>query len=318
MRVRGAIAQHVGRNANWRDPYDADLGAFARHSFCPVGNLSQSRAFRTGAAEPKIFWLHIRFHGAQMRFTVVTVCRNSEKVLPRALSSLRRQTYQDREWVVIDGLSSDATLNIVRSYTEGIGTLISENDRGIYDAMNKGIRVAKGDIIFFLNSDDAFHDESVLRDVALTFEAYPWLDMLFGNVVYQYPAERVLRTFAHINADTLIFEDLCHQAVFARRSLFDRIGCFDERFLLNADYDWLIRVFRSGARWRRLDRNIAIFSMGGAHMQNPAKLSEERRAVRLQYISPIAMAIGDLRRRVTHRWHRHFRSHPLGRVPLKD
>lgn len=253
-----------------------------------------------------------------MRFTVVTVCRNSEKVLPRALSSLRRQTYQDREWVVIDGLSSDATLDIVRSYSEGVGTLISESDRGIYDAMNKGIRAAKGDIIFFLNSDDAFYDESVLTDIALTFDTYPWLDLLFGNVVYQYPAERVLRTFAHINADTLIFEDLCHQAVFARRSLFDRIGYFDERFLLNADYDWLIRAFRSGARWHRIDRNIAIFSMGGAHMQNPAKLAEERRAVRLQYISPVAMAIGDLRRRITHRWHRHFRSHPLGRVPLKD
>ena len=106
-----------------------------------------------------------------MKFTVITVCRNSEKVLARALSSLRQQIYRDREWVVIDGLSSDATLEIVRSYSEGIGALISESDRGIYDAMNKGLRVAKGDIIFFLNSDDAFHDESVLTDVAV-FEQF--------------------------------------------------------------------------------------------------------------------------------------------------
>jgi glycosyltransferase involved in cell wall biosynthesis len=253
-----------------------------------------------------------------MKFTVITVCRNSEKVLARALSSLRQQTYQDREWVVIDGLSSDATLQIVRSYSEGIGALISESDGGIYDAMNKGITVAKGDIIFFLNSDDAFHDESVLKDVAATFEAFPSLELLFGNVVYQSPTGRVLRTFAHINADTLIFEDLCHQAVFARRSLFERIGGFDERFRLNADYDWLIRVFHSRARWHRLDRNVAIFSTGGAHMKNPAELSAERREVRLQYISPMALALGGLQRRITRRLYRLFHSHPLGWVSLKD
>jgi|GEM_PF-250298 len=253
-----------------------------------------------------------------MKLSIITVCWNSEAVLPRAMASLSAQSYKDYEWIVIDGVSTDGTLGIAQSFSSAPLILISEPDKGIYDAMNKGIANAQGDYIFFLNSDDAFHDKSVLTDVMDSFAMDPQLDLLFGNVVYQYPVERVLRTFAHINADTLIFEDLCHQAVFSRRSLFEQVGSFNERFLLNADYDWLIRVFRSSARWRRLDRNIAIFNTSGAHTQNPTKLSKERREVRLQYISAARIVLGGLRRRVIHRWHRHFRSHPLGRVPLKN
>src|SRR3954451_9746143 len=141
-----------------------------------------------------------------MRFSIITVCWNSEKTLPTAMGSLSMQCFKDYEWIVIDGASTDATLNIARTFSAAPAYIISEPDAGIYDAMNKGVRATKGVILFFLNSDDAFCDENVLRDVSILYEAYPWVDLLFGNVVYQYAARRVLRTFEHINDDTLIFE----------------------------------------------------------------------------------------------------------------
>lgn len=253
-----------------------------------------------------------------MLISIITVCRNSEKVLPQALASLRVQTHQPREWVVIDGASTDGTLQIIAECGESLGDWVSESDTGIYNAMNKGIDRAKGEVLFFLNSDDALFDSEVLSDVAAAFAADPRLDFLFGNVVYQYPAKRVLRTFAHINANSLLFEDLCHQAVFARRALFKQIGGFDERFRLNADYDWLIRAFRSGARWKRIDRTVAVFTAGGAHMQSPAKLRTERHAVRRQYLTQARWLVGDFQRRILHRWHRHLAAHPLGKKPLPD
>lgn len=253
-----------------------------------------------------------------MKFSIVTVCWNSEKVLPKALASLHAQRCTDYEWVVVDGGSTDRTLDIVRSFAGAPLNYISEPDHGIYNAMNKGARMARGEFVFFLNSDDALHNSEVLADVAAHLENNPNIDMLYGNVIYEHPGKRTLRTFSHIGARTLPFEDLCHQAVFARRTLFESVGQFDEKFRLNADYDWLIRVFRSGARCEWFDRVVALFFVGGAHTVNPAQLVTERKAVRLQYMSDSKLLVGEFLRRVRHRLHLHFRSHPLGQIPLKQ
>lgn len=252
------------------------------------------------------------------RFSIVTVCWNSEQVLPGAMRSLAAQTCRDYEWVVIDGASTDRTLDLVRSFDAAPAVVVSEKDAGIYDAMNKGVARAGGDYVFFLNSDDALYDENVLARVAAELDAAPDTDLLYGSVVYERTDGRVLRTFAHIDGTSLPFEDLCHQAVFARRSLFSRVGGFDCRFRLNADYDWLLRVFRSGAHTRCIDLRVARFTVGGAHVQNPLKLAQERKLVRLQYMSPARLFAGDIARRLRHRWHRHFRSHPLGQIALDE
>ncbi|MBC7162759.1 MAG: glycosyltransferase [Immundisolibacter sp.] len=253
-----------------------------------------------------------------MKFSIVTVCWNSAAVLPRARDSLSSQTCRDYEWVVVDGASTDGTMEIVRDFDAAPVASVSEPDKGIYDAMNKGVRMARGEYVFFLNSDDALHDPNVLADVARILETQPAADLLYGNVVYAYPSRKVLRTFAHINRLTLPFESLCHQAVFARRVLFDSVGTFDTRFRLSADYDWLIRVFRSGARTRWIDRRVAQFTAGGVHAQDARKLADENRQVRLQYLSPLAMRLGNLARRLRHRYHRHFRAHPLGQLPIES
>jgi len=250
-------------------------------------------------------------------FSIVTVCRNSAAVLPNALASLRAQSCTDREWVVVDGGSNDGTFEMVLASAEPLGTCISEPDSGIYDAMNKGWRRASGDIVYFLNSDDMLFDANVLARVAAAFAREPATELLVGEVIYQYPDQlQKRRSFRHIDSNSLVFGDLCHQSVFVGRALFERIGGFDQRFTINADYDWLIRAFRSGARVQWLDLPVARFTTGGLHRRNFANLVAERRVVRLQYVSPFQLWLGLMRSRTTDRVNMLLGRGRAGQLPL--
>src|SRR5215831_13486020 len=101
-----------------------------------------------------------------MKISVITVCRNSERTIAHTIRSFLAQTHADKEMVVVDGSSSDRTLDIVRSFDSRFLRIFSEPDKGIYDAMNKGLRLYKGDACGFLNSDDVFHDSAVLERIA--------------------------------------------------------------------------------------------------------------------------------------------------------
>ena len=251
-----------------------------------------------------------------MRFSIITVTWNSAATLPATMASLAAQSCTDYEWIVIDGASEDDTMALVGTFQGPRGTCVSAADSGIYDAMNKGLACARGDYVFFLNSDDRLVDARVLADISEELDRVRGIDLLYGNVIYTYPDRRLLRKFAHINAARLPFEDLCHQAVFARRDLFTALGGFNERYRTNADYDWLLRVFASGARTQWVDRTVAEFRTGGAHMRNLEAAVAERRAVRLQYMSPAQLAWGSLRTRLRYRWSRMTRGVGPGQSPL--
>ena len=251
-----------------------------------------------------------------MKFSIITVSWNSGATLAPCMASLAAQTTRDYEWLLIDGGSIDATLAIAESFAGPRGAFVSEPDGGIYAAMNKGVALARGEYVFFLNSDDCLLDEQVLADVGARLASAPATDLLYGNVIYIHPHTRVLRSFAHIDARTLRFEDLCHQAVFARRSLFTKVGPFNERFRTNADYDWLLRVFASGAHTLWFDRTLAEFRTGGAHVRNLDAAIAERRDVRLQYMGSAALAWGELCRRIGHRSHRLLHGHRPGQQDL--
>jgi glycosyltransferase involved in cell wall biosynthesis len=236
-----------------------------------------------------------------LRFSIITVCFNSRAVLPKAVESLAAQTYPHREWVVVDGGSSDGTQDYVHHAPEKLGPFVSEKDKGIYDAMNKGIRMATGEVLFFLNSDDALHDPEVLADVAQLFERDPSLDFLYGSVVMCKGQVQTFKSYHHVNHLTLPFEDLCHQSVFARRRVFESIGFFEPKWKTSADYDWFIRVFRSRCKVKCTSRKIAYFNDGGMHTQNPQALMDERKALRLQYMSPMRLRVGTFLSRLAHK-----------------
>jgi len=235
------------------------------------------------------------------RFSIVTVCFNAEKTIGETVASLVGQSFRDFEYIVVDGASSDCTLDIVRSQLAFPATIISEKDQGIYDAMNKGIANASGEILYFLNADDRFENDAVLQRISDAFVARGEPELLWGNVTYQYPNKGIHRSFQHITRNNLVFLDLNHQATFAKRALFERVAGFDLRFRLNADYDFLLRALHGDASYAWADVDVARFNADGRHVRDVSFLRKERQAVRMQYVSPFFYRVGALAHNFHHK-----------------
>ncbi|MCM0081363.1 glycosyltransferase [Geomonas sp. Red32] len=200
--------------------------------------------------------------------SVILVCLNAEQWLEEALQSLFSQTHRSVELIVIDGGSTDRTLPILTQYRQQIATLVSEPDQGIYDAMNKGLFLAGGELIYFLNSDDALYDDGVLAALAAASVAYPDVDVFYGDALLVYEGGReVLSRYPNI----LLWEffrgrTLCHQATIARRSAFERVGGYDPGYRLAGDFAWILKSrWEHDLHYRYLPLTICRFRMGGSH-----------------------------------------------------
>ena len=184
-----------------------------------------------------------------MKITVITVCYNSEATLQKAIDSVASQTWPSIEHIVIDGASRDATLSILASNESKIACLISEPDSGVYDAMNKGLQRATGDIIAFLNSDDVYSDFHVLETVANAMQAQG-LDALYGDVEFFHASApaKVVRTYdsGRFRASRIAWGWMpAHPALFVRRSIYERFGYFREDYRIAGDYEFVARIFKN-------------------------------------------------------------------------
>lgn len=201
------------------------------------------------------------------KVSVITVCRNSLKTLPTTLDSVARQTYPNIEHIVIDGASTDGT----REYLEGrrisLAVLVSEPDGGIYDAMNKGLTHATGDLIHFLNADDCFYDAEAVERAVRAIEEHPDAGLYYGNIEVRPPCGMPFvyaPEDAEKAAEMMVCGCLPHQGTFARRRVFDRTGPFDTRWRLHAEYDWFLKAIADdGIGLRHIPVIVASFALGG-------------------------------------------------------
>ena len=182
-----------------------------------------------------------------MHISIITVCLNSAGTIAGALESVGRQTFRAIEHIVVDGVSTDGTLEIVRNFTPKVAQLISEPDRGLYDAMNKGMAAATGDIIGYLNSDDVYADDDVLQKVAKAF-ADVNVDACYGDLVYvqQDDISRVVRYWRSCPYSPGLIERgwmPAHPTFFIRRSILQELGGFDIHYRYHADFDLMVRLF---------------------------------------------------------------------------
>jgi glycosyltransferase involved in cell wall biosynthesis len=232
--------------------------------------------------------------GAVPRFSVITVCFNALTVLPNTLASLRGQTCRDYEWVVIDGASTDGSAEWLSNQMPGV--FVTEPDNGIYDAMNKAVAHANGEWLFFLNAGDQLADPHVLSDILSIIDdsakAGDAPSIVYGDVVYFGTKGERRRRFHWLTRTRLLFGDLCHQATFARRTLFEQIGPFDTTLRYNADFDWLVRAFKTNEEIRYVARNIAFFNKDGLHVVNNVACEAERDLVRGRYCSRPSWLLG--------------------------
>lgn len=172
------------------------------------------------------------------KISVITVTKNSEKFLEENINSLKNQTYQNFEHIIIDGKSTDGTVDIIKKHNEKIDYWISEPDKGLYDAMNKGIEVSTGDIIGILNSDDIYYSDA-LRIVNHYFSQQENLDFLFGTVekhklMHGYHPEKIKWTFGFYTTHSVGF--------FIKKSSQMEIGFYDTRYKYSADYDLFYKM----------------------------------------------------------------------------
>lgn len=201
-----------------------------------------------------------------MRISVVTVCFNSQATIRDTIESFLAQTWADKEMLIVDGESTDGTLDIVRSYGSADIRIISERDQGVFDAMNKGLRHFGGIAVGFLNSDDTFHDAFALTAVA---EALADADVAYGDLlmVTDHRSKEVVREWRAGAFGPRAFErgwQPPHPGFFVRRDIAVRTGEFDLSYRTASDYDWMLRALSlPGVRVQYVPRVLADFQMGG-------------------------------------------------------
>lgn len=203
-----------------------------------------------------------------MKVSIVTAVRNAREVVAATLDSVAGQSHAQIEHVIVDGASQDGTLDLLRSHPRRPGPLVSEPDRGVYDAFNKGWRLATGEIVAYLNAGDTYFGPDVVADVVARFREQP-LDAVFGDVLIVDPADqvRVLRryrssSFAPWRMSWGFMP--AHPALFLRRELYERLGGYDPGYRIAGDFELCLRIFlRERARYSYLPRPLVRMPRGG-------------------------------------------------------
>lgn len=208
-----------------------------------------------------------------LRVSVITVCFNSAATIGDTMSSIAAQEGVEVEHIVVDGKSTDGTMHVIRNHPWKPDRVISEPDRGIYDAMNKGIRVATGEIVGFLNADDVYDNPGVLKQIAAAF-ADPGVDATYADLLYVYPDDttrvvRYWRSGEYMPGAFLRGWVPAHPTFYVRRALLERYGYFKCEHRLAADFELMLRlIVRHHIRLRYIPSIQVRMRTGGATNQN--------------------------------------------------
>lgn len=188
--------------------------------------------------------------GIDLKVSVITAVYNRERTVQQALESVFSQSYSNLESIVIDGKSTDGTIAILEQFRSKVNVLISENDNGIYDALNKGIKYATGDVVGFLHADDVFENNEVISKIAAMFQDSS-IDAVYGDLVYvrHDNLNKVIRYWiSGLYSDAALKRGWMppHPTFYVRRAVYDRLGVFDTRYRIAADYDTVLRFLAVG------------------------------------------------------------------------
>jgi glycosyltransferase involved in cell wall biosynthesis len=218
-----------------------------------------------------------------MKFSIITVCYNSAKTITDTLKSVTNQENVIIEHIIIDGMSVDKTLDIINKHVGAI-KLISEPDKGIYDAMNKGIRLATGDIIGTLNADDFYIDGYVLAEVAKVFEDES-IDACFADLVYvkQDDVEQIVRYWKSQDYTLGLFKKgwmPAHPTFFARKNVYDRLGGFNLNYQIAADFELLFRFIEvNKLNTKYIPKTLIKMRLGGTTNRNLSNILKQNKEI---------------------------------------
>ncbi|AFD09247.1 glycosyltransferase family 2 protein [Solitalea canadensis] len=208
--------------------------------------------------------------------SVITIVYNGSGFIERTIKSVVNQSYKNIEYIIIDGASKDNTLEIVKRYEENIALWISEKDKGIYDAMNKGLQLAKGDYVIFMNAGDQFHNETTVKRI---FTTNANADIYYGDTLIVDDEGRSLGPRRLRPPEKLTWKSfrmgmlVCHQSFIVKRTL---APLYDLNYKIAADIDWCIKCMKQAKTLENVHFYIANYLSGGASWQNQKKALNER------------------------------------------
>ncbi len=198
--------------------------------------------------------------------SIITVVYNGEKYLEETIQSVINQTYDNVEYIIIDGGSTDGTLDIIKKYEEKIDYWLSEKDSGIYDAMNKGVTLCSGDIIGIVNADDFIYRDT-LQNVAKFFSDTDAM-FTFGQLDLADEDGKVFDTAKSIGIDNIKYKlfrhmPFLHPTMFVKKEVYEKLGLYNTRYKLSADYDFTLRLVKNNIQFVKLDFSTGVFRLGG-------------------------------------------------------
>lgn len=193
------------------------------------------------------------------KLSIITVCYNASSTIETTINSVLSQTYKNFEYLIIDGASADGTTDIIKKYTGSENVrYVSETDNGIFDAMNKGIELASGEWIYFLGSDDIFYDNNVVEKIFK--HEINSVQIIYGNVKFLHSDIEYDGPFDQEKIST---KNICHQALFTRKTLFQEIGIFDCKYKMSADYSFNLKWMGQKKTALYVDEIVAIYNEKG-------------------------------------------------------
>lgn len=218
------------------------------------------------------------------KISIITVVYNSEKYIRRTIESVVGQDYPALEYIIIDGKSKDSTMQIVDEYRDRIARIVSEPDKGLYDAMNKGLRLATGDYVLYINSGDALSSPTLLSDMFATVPDDS--DVIYGDTHITDEAGNILHSRRHRPPEHLSWKDykrgmlVCHQSFVAKRSLCDE---YDTNYRYAADFDWCLNILSKSKVVTNYDKVVSLFMDGGQTKRTIVPGLKERYRIMCKY-----------------------------------
>ena len=218
------------------------------------------------------------------KISIITVVYNSEKYIRRTIESIVGQDYPAIEYIIIDGKSKDTTMQIVNEYRDRIAVIVSEPDKGLYDAMNKGLRLATGSYVLYINSGDALSSPTLLSDIFNNVPADS--DVIYGDTQITDEDGNILHNRRHRPPEQLTWRDykrgmlVCHQSFIAKRTLCDE---YDTQYRYAADFDWCLNILLKSRVVTNYGKDISLFMDGGQTKRTIVPGLKERYRIMCKY-----------------------------------
>jgi len=204
-----------------------------------------------------------------LKISIITITYNSESTVEDTIKSVVTQDFPNVEYLIVDGLSKDKTLDVVNRYAQYIDKVVSEKDKGLYDALNKGIKLASGDVIGMLHSDDVYANTQVISKIAQQFAMDPTVEAVYADLVFvdRTDTDKVLRTWKAGSYEPDAFKKGWmppHPTFFVKKSVYERLGGFNLDLKLSADYELMLRlIHKNKVKVAYLPETIVKMRMGG-------------------------------------------------------